>query len=118
MARLSLFGFSLVEVMMALVVLAIIVLALTGASVHITRLHARAGATTSAASLAASRRSALVATVCASGGESGLQRHGPVQVSWSARRSGDAGVALVVVEVDPAVGGRLDSFSTRFGCPQ
>ena len=116
MARLSLFGFSLVEVMMALVVLAIIALALTSASVHITRLHARAGFTTSAASLAASRRAALEATVCASGGESGLQLHGPVKLSWSANRTGDVGTAVVVVEVDPAVGGRLDSFRTRFGC--
>jgi prepilin-type N-terminal cleavage/methylation domain-containing protein len=118
MARLSLSGFSLVEVMMALVVLAISLLALTSASVHITRLHARAGAMSSAAGLAASRQSALVATVCASGGESGAQQHGPVRLSWSGSRIGDGGAAVVAVEIDPAVGGRLDSFLTRFGCPQ
>ena len=109
-------GFTLIELLVSTFVLAIGLLALTGASAVVARQLGGGAQLTLAATLAQSRFESMRARDCASL-ESGSARQGELEERWTVARS-----ALVVEVTDTIVTGarhgrRVHAFRTLLPCP-
>lgn len=81
-------GFSLAEVMIAMVILTVGVLGLAASSAAITRMSAEGGRSGGSAAVAESRIEALTATPCASITSTGSATTGKFTESWTVTSSG------------------------------
>ena len=108
-------GFSLIEVMIAVVMLTVGVLALAGTSARVVRLISQGGRLGGASLVAEGRFEMLRATACASLA-SGSTVEGPYTVVWTVATSGF--LSTVGLTVSYATGGRThtDTFATTISC--
>ncbi len=111
-------GFSLIELMVAVLLLDVGVLALAATAAGVVRLTTAGGREGSAALLAAARREALRVSACGvdSLGAAGADTEGPFAVSWSVAPGGtDRTVRVRVSYADGRAVRRVESDS-RFAC--
>jgi prepilin-type N-terminal cleavage/methylation domain-containing protein len=107
-------GFSLVEIMVALLVLSMGLLSLTSAAASVTRLSGRATVLTRGAALGASRVESILAEGCAAG--SGDSTVGRFQLRWTVTPRGRAADVLVTLASPQPGGWKTDTVSTRVPC--
>lgn len=108
-------GFSLVEVMIAIVILATGVLALAASSAAVTRLITQGGGLGRAAAAAEGRVELLRATPCASLSSSSAY-DGPYLVTWAVTGSGNLRTVVVTVSYGTGRSTRTDTFNTTISC--
>jgi prepilin-type N-terminal cleavage/methylation domain-containing protein len=108
-------GFTLVEVLVAVTLLVVGVLAVASASAFITGMIGAGGTDGRAAAVGRGVLESLLPTAC--GGEArGDTTIGALEVEWTTAPSANAAEVVVVVTV-PATGGPGDSLSTARACP-
>jgi hypothetical protein len=108
-------GASLVEAVVATVLLSVGILAVLAAARATTRLEALGRWSADAAELAAGRAGTLAADPCAA---SAGTSSGPLAVAWSVGASGSLRTVDLVVAYPPASGQRPVTFRTAFLCVQ
>ncbi len=110
-------GFTVVEVLLALVVLVVGLMALASVATMTTRSIVAASRFTRAAAAASSEIEKLVARACADGGgpSSGRTEHGEFVVDWASSSGGTLTDIVVVLQVR---GSRTDSFVSARACLQ
>lgn len=108
-------GFSLVEVMLAVVILTVGILALAGTSARVVKLISQGGRMGGSSLVAEGRFEILRATACASLA-SGSTVEGPYTIRWTVTTTGN--LRAVGVTVSYVAGGttRTDSYSTTLSC--
>ncbi len=107
-------GFSLVENMVALLLLSVGLLALTSAVASVARLSGVAAVRTHGAALGASRLEALVAGSCSVG--SGDSTVGRFSLRWIVAPTGPSADVLITVRSPTPRGWRTDTLVTRLPC--
>jgi prepilin-type N-terminal cleavage/methylation domain-containing protein len=110
-------GFSLVEVVVAVVILAVGILALSGTAGAIARMTGMARHASASAVLAVSRLERLRAASCPPGVATGAATAGRYREEWSATPQGTGGMLRVIVGYDDGRRARADTFETRVTCP-
>jgi len=111
-------GFTLVELIVAVTVLAVGVLAVAASAVPLGRLIARGGAQTASAAAAGARIEALRATACgAASGEAVAGGHG-LRVAWTLNGDGAVRTVSVVATYPWGPGAHADSFAATVACPR
>jgi hypothetical protein len=115
-------GFSLVELLLAIVLLEVGVLAVAATASGVARLTVLGGRSGGAAVVAASRLDALRASVCALAGGSAAILSDSIADSrfrerWSVALTGRARAAQVVVSYADGPHGRSDVYETVIACP-
>jgi len=108
-------GFSLVEVMIAIIILTTGVLALAASAAAVTRLISQGGGLGRAAAAAEGRIELLRATPCASLANNSTY-DGPYLVSWTVATSGFMRSITVNVSYRTGRGTRTDTFYTYISC--
>ena len=113
-------GFTVVEVLLALVVLVVGLMALASAATMTTRSVVAASRFTRAAAAASSEIEQLVARACADGGgsSSGRTEHGEFVVDWASSSDGTLTDIVVVLQVRGSRTISSDSFVSARACPQ
>ena len=111
-------GFTVVEVLLALVVLVVGLLALASAATMTMRSVVDASRFTRAAAAAGSEIEKLVARACAGGPSSGRTEHGEFVVDWASSSDGTLTDIVVVLQVRGSRTISSDSFVSARACPQ
>jgi prepilin-type N-terminal cleavage/methylation domain-containing protein len=110
-------GFSLVEVVVAVVVLAVGILALSGTSGAIARMTGMGRHASASAVLGASRLERLRAAACPPAEAGGLATIGRFREAWTVAPEGAGSRLRVVVGYEDGRRSRSDTFETRVTCP-
>jgi len=108
-------GFSLVEVMIAVVILTVGVLALAGTSAGVVKLISQGGRLGGSSLVAEGRFELLRATPCASLA-SGSTVEGPFTVRWTVTTSGYLRTVDLTVAYATSGRTRTDTFATTISC--
>jgi prepilin-type N-terminal cleavage/methylation domain-containing protein len=108
-------GFSLVEVMIAIVILTTGVLALAASSAAGTRLIVQGGSLGRSAALAEGRIEILRSTACTSL-TSGTATEGAFTVGWTVGTTGNLRAVVVTVTYPTGRGTRTDTFTSAISC--
>jgi prepilin-type N-terminal cleavage/methylation domain-containing protein len=111
-------GFTLVEVVVAVVVLAVGLLALAGTSGAIARMAGLARQAGASAVLAESRLERLRAAPCAIGAVAGSAFAGAYREQWTAAPDGAGRALRVIVSYEDGRRARADTYETRSTCAQ
>jgi prepilin-type N-terminal cleavage/methylation domain-containing protein len=117
-------GFTIVEVLIAVIILGVGVMALAGSSAIVTRMIGRGKSSGRSAQVALARFETLrqaarsTATLCTSGN---FANGGPVTTdglseSWTVAAAGSVRQVAVVVTVPMPRGARTETFNTRISC--
>jgi prepilin-type N-terminal cleavage/methylation domain-containing protein len=109
-------GFSLVEVVVAVVVLAVGILALAGTSGAIARMAGLGRHASASAFVAAERLERLRAAPCPPGGAAGSASAGRYLERWSVTPDGPGRLLRVIVSYDDGRRARADTYETRTTC--
>jgi Tfp pilus assembly protein PilV len=109
-------GSSLVEVIAAVVVLAVGILALTGTSGAIARMTGMGRRASASAALASSRFDRLRAAPCLPGALAGSASVARYREQWTATPAGSARLLRVIVSYDDGRRARADTYETRSRC--
>ena len=109
-------GSSLAEVVVAVVLLAVGILALTGTSGAIARMSGLGRHASASAMLAASRLERLRAEPCPPGAAAGSAAAGRFREEWSSLPAGAARALRVIVSYDDGRRARADTYETRSRC--
>jgi prepilin-type N-terminal cleavage/methylation domain-containing protein len=109
-------GFSLVEVIAAMVILTIGVMGLAASTTAITRLTGQGGLTGNSAAVAASRFDILRSTPCASISASGSSTSGKFSEKWGVTTSGNLKSVVDSVTYIASRRTRTSIFSTMLSC--
>lgn len=110
-------GLTIVEVLVAMMLMTTGLLALAATSVAVTRMLARAHRAAAAATWAADRLERLRASACQETPD-GTSHHGDVQLSWTVTQAGRDSRAVLVVARHRSTQGRwrTDTFQTEVLC--
>ena len=108
-------GFSLVEVMIAVVILTVGILALAGTSARVVKLISQGGRLGGASLVAEGRFELLRATPCASL-TSGSTVEGPYTIRWTVATSGYLRTVGLTVAYVTGGATRTDSYVTSISC--
>ena len=111
-------GFTVVEVLLALIVLVVGLLALASAATMTTRSVVAASRFTRGAAAAGSEIEKLVARACAGGPSSGRTEQGEFVVDWASSSSGALTDIVVVLQVRGSQTTSSDSFVNARACLQ
>lgn len=108
-------GFTVVEVMVALVVVTVGLLALTATAGLITRMIGEGGRLTGVGAMAHERLERVRRPPCPSVG-AGVAGRGKATIRWEVTPARGGRQAVIVIESPARVGQRLDSFTTIVAC--
>jgi prepilin-type N-terminal cleavage/methylation domain-containing protein len=109
-------GFSLVEVVVATLLLAVGILALTGTSGAVARMDGAGRHASGSATLAASRLERLRAAPCLSAAVGGSAVVGRYREQWESTPAGPERTLRVIVSYDDGRRPRADTYETRATC--
>lgn len=109
-------GSSLVEVVVAVVLLSVGILALTGTSGAIARMTGLGRHASASAILASSRLERLRAAPCLPGVTAGSAPAGRFREQWTATPAGTGRALRVIVSYDDGRRARADTYETRSKC--
>ena len=109
-------GFSLVEVIVAVVILCVGILALTRTSGAIARMTGLGRHASASATLASSRLERLRAAPCLPGTTAGSASAGRFREQWMATLAGTERALRVIVSYDDGRRARADTYETRSKC--
>ena len=109
-------GSSLVEVVVAVVIFGVGVLALTGTSGAVARMTGLGRHASASAILASSRLERLRAAPCPPGATAGSASAGQYGEQWTATPAGIGRVLRVIVSYDDGRRARADTYETRSKC--
>ena len=109
-------GFTIVEVLLALVLLAVGMLALVSTATMTTRAVRAGSRMTRGSAAAASRMEQLLAEACGGGASAGTTTAGDIRVDWTATPLSRLTEIVVVLHVRAPDGIRSDSFVSARAC--
>jgi Tfp pilus assembly protein PilV len=109
-------GFSLVEVVLATLLLTVGILALTGTSGAVARMTGSGRHASGSATLAASRLDRLRAAPCQPVATSGTASAGRYLERWAVTPAGAARTMSVIISYDDGRRVRADTYETRAAC--
>lgn len=108
-------GFSLVEVMIAVVILTVGILALAGTSARVVRMISQGGRLGGSSLVAEGRFEILRSTSCATLA-SGYSAEGPYRVRWTVATAGFLRTVGLTVSYPTGGATRTDSYVTHISC--
>ena len=108
-------GFTIVEVVIAIVIFSLGILGLVGTAASVTRMVARSQQQNKAATLSANRLEILRATRCASMA-GGSATDGRYSIAWTVADTGQAKKVTITVSMPTARGIRTDTTSSYISC--
>jgi len=111
-------GFTLIEVVVAVTVLAVGVLALAASAVPLGRLVLRGDAQVAAAAAASAEIEAVRAAGCAAPASGGVPAGHGLRVSWILAGSGGLRDLTVVATYAGGPGAHSDTYETSVACPE
>lgn len=110
-------GFTLIEMVMAVTVLTVGVLAVVASAVPLARLVRRGGVQTVSAAVAGAQIEALRAAACA-GASGGAATSGGYRLTWSVGAAGRLRDVTVVATYPWGPGSHSDTYETAVSCPR
>lgn len=111
-------GFTLIELVVAVTVLAVGVLAVTASAVPLARLVRRGGMQTASAAVAGAEIEVLRAAGCAGPAAGTVASGGGFRLTWSVRAGGRLRDVTVVATYPWGPGSHRDIYETAVACPR